>query len=251
MKEYFSVPFACLAVLALLIVSGLGCVTLEQNPPTGHAWPTTETEFESKSYITPQCSSAMECLQSIVGDPPHDPTEEGFDAIRDWVAYNIEYEPDEDRAGRKDYWETPEEIINDPRVGDCEEFSILLCTLLRAYGIGAEQVYVVIGVDGEAGAHAFLMEDWYLDGEWRALDPQDPAQSPLGAFRFPLGNSRLDRYEIIAGFNDLHYHDGSFPWDEGETNSSTLADIANAVGDIARLVSQFLGYLRGLSTSGE
>jgi hypothetical protein len=193
----------------------------------------------------------MECLHSILGDPPHEPTEEGFDAIREWVAYNLEYETDEDRAGKEDYWETPEEILDDPLLGDCEEFSILLCTLLRAYGIGAEQVYVVIGVDRDAGAHAFLMEDWYLNGEWRAIDPQDAGQSPLGAFSLPLGSSRLDRYEIVAGFNDLYYHDGSFPWDEHETSSSTLTKIVTTVGDIARFVSQFLSYVRGLSSNGE
>jgi len=251
MKERVSIPFACLLVLALLIVSGAGCVTLEDNPPTGHAWPATETESESKCYITPECSAVSECLQSIVGEPPHEPTKEGFDAIRDWVAHSLQYETDEDRAGQKDYWESPAEILTDPRVGDCEEFSILLCTLLRAYGIGADRVYLVIGVDGETGAHAFLMEDWYLDGEWRALDPQDPAQSPLGAFRLPLGDSRLDRYEIVAGFNDVHYYDGSFPWGGDETSSSTLSNIVTAIGDIARLVSQFFDYLRELSGNGE
>jgi len=83
MKQCFSILFICLAVLGLLIMSGLGCVTLEQNHPTGHAWPATESEFESKSYITPECSSVAECLQSIIGDPPYEPTEEGFDAIRE------------------------------------------------------------------------------------------------------------------------------------------------------------------------
>jgi hypothetical protein len=189
-------------------------------------------------------------LESIVGAPAHEPTKEGFDAIRNWVACNIQYETDEDRSGQKDYWETPEEILADPRAGDCEEFSILLCTLLRAYGIDADRVYVVIGVDGEAGAHAFLMEDWYLEGEWRGLDPQDPAQSPLGAFRLPLASSRLDRYEIVAGFNDVYYYDGAFPWDEGEASSSTLSNIASAIGDFARLLSQFFSYLRALSGNG-
>ena len=247
MKKRVSIPLVCLIALGLIVVSGSGCATLEQNPPTGHAWPTTETEVESKCYITPECSAVTECLQSIVGKPPYEPTEEGFDAIRDWVAYNIQYETDEDRAGQKDYWETPVEILTDPLVGDCEEFSILLCALLRAYGIDPEQMYIVIGVDGETGAHAFLMEDWYLNGEWRAIDPQDPAQSPLGAFRFPLGGSRLDRYEIVAGFNDVYYLDGSFPWDVDETTPSTLTNIATTIADIARLLSQFISYLRGLS----
>lgn len=243
MKQCFSILFACLAVLALFIMSGLGCVTLEQNHPTGHAWTATESEFESKSYITPECSPVVECLQSIIGVPPHEPTEEGFDAIRDWVAYNIEYEPDEDQVGQKDYWETPEEILNDPRAGDCEEFSILLCTLLRAYGIDAEHVYVVIGVDGNGGAHAFLMENWYQGGEWRAIEAQAPAKLRHGFPVFPIFDSGLDRYEIIVAFNDLYYYDGSFPWDEDQAKSGTLAEEATGVNNIVRLLSQSLDYL--------
>jgi len=243
MKQCFLILFACLAVFGLLVLPGLGCVMLEHTPSTGHVWPAMESEFKSKSYITPECPSVVECLQSIIGAPPQEPTKEGFDAIRDWVAYNIEYEPDEDRFGQKDYWETPEEILNDPRVGDCEEFSILLCTLLRAYGIDAEQVYVVIGVDGDEGAHAFLMENWYQGGEWRAIEAQAPAKLRYGFTVFPLFDSGLDKYEIIVAFNDLYYYDGSFPWDEDQANSETLSEITTGVNTIVRYLSQSLDYL--------
>jgi len=246
MKQRLSILLNCLAMLGLLLISGLGCVTLEQSPPTGHAWPATESESESKSYITPEAPSVVECLQNIIGESSHEPTEEGFDAIRDWVAHNIEYEPDEDRSGQKDYWETPEEILNNSRIGDCEEFSILLCTLLRAYSINAEQVYVVIGVDGNEGAHAFLMENWYQDGEWRAIEAQAPANTHHVFSMFPLLDSGLDRYEIIVAFNDLYYHNESFPWDEDEANSGILAEIATEMNNIVWLLSQSLDYLSKL-----
>jgi len=132
--------------------------------------------------------------------------------------------------------------LNDPRVGDCEEFSILLCTLLRAYGIDAEHVYVVIGVNGNEGAHAFLMENWYQ----RAIEAQAPAQLRSGFPLFPLFDSELDRYKIIVAFNDIYYYDESFPWGEDQANSGTLTEVATAVNNIMRLLSQSLDYLSRL-----
>lgn len=243
-KKRFLIPLAYGTALALFIVSGLSCVIYQQGPTTGHARPTTDSE--SKPYIMLECPSVKESLQGILGDPPYEVTKEGFDAIRDWVAYNVEYKPDEERVGKTDHWQTPEETLANPRVGDCEDFSILLCSLLRAYGIGAERVYVVIGVDSKEGAHAFLMEDWYLDGKWHRIEPQASAQLRPGPLSLPLINSGLDRYEIIVAFNDLHYHDESFPWDEDDENFWSLANMATSAGDIARRLSQLLGYLRGL-----
>jgi hypothetical protein len=100
---------------------------------------------------------------------------------------------------------------------DYEDCSILLCTLLRAYGVDAEQVYVVIRVDGNESAHAFLIENWYLDGEWRALEPQASAQTfpPGPRFKdYSLADFKLLlAYEIILAFNDSYCYDKSFPWD--------------------------------------
>jgi predicted transglutaminase-like cysteine proteinase len=243
-KKRFLIPLACGTALGLFTLSGLSCVICQQGPTTGHARPTTESE--SRPYIMSECLSVKESLQGILGDPPYEVNRQGFDAIRDWVAYNIEYKPDEERAGKTDDWQTPGETLASPRVGDCEDFSILLCSLLRAYGIGAERVYVVIGVDSKGGEHAFLMEDWYLDGKWRRIEPQAPAQLRPGPLSFLLISSGLDQYEIIAAFNDLHYHDESFPWDEDVENFWTLPSMATATGEIARRLSQVLGYLRGL-----
>jgi predicted transglutaminase-like cysteine proteinase len=245
-KKRFLIPLACGAALGLLIVSGLSCVSFIIHPASSIAnWlPATESEF--KSYITPECSSAKEALRDILGDPPYELSQAGFDDIRDWVATNIDYMSDEKRWG-EDYWQTPEETLS-YRTGDCEDFSILLCSLLRAYGIDAEQVYVALGVDDEEEGHAFLIEDWYHDGEWRRIESQAPAQfsSWHSWFGLPNPDSRLDEYEITAVFNDLYCHDESFPWDEGQANVSTMAKIATAAGDVARRLSQLLGYLLGL-----
>jgi predicted transglutaminase-like cysteine proteinase len=70
-------------------------------------------------------------------------------------AFLIDCMSDEERRS-EDYWQTPEETLS-YSTGDCEDFAILLCFLLRAYGIDAEQVYVALGVDNEEQGHAFLL----------------------------------------------------------------------------------------------
>ena len=210
MKKRFLILLACGAALGLLIVSGLscvGCIFFPETPPTGHEIPTTESQF--RSYVTPECPWVVGTLRGILGEPPYGPSQTGFDNIRDWVADNIEYVDDDVQWG-DDYWQTPEETLT-YYTGDCEDFSTLLCSLLRAYGIDAERVYVALGVDGgddeEEPGHAFLIEDWYQDGEWRRIESQSSSQYTYLDFG-------LDEYEITAAFNDLYYYDESFPWDE-------------------------------------
>ncbi len=219
MKKCFLIPLACGVALGLLIVSGVSCVSYDPGLPADHWSLWAEDEF--KALITLDCPCIVECLQNIdppyEGDPPDQPAKDDFDAIRDWVAYNIEYKLDEDVHGVTDYWQTPEETL-DLRTGDCEDFAILLCTLLRAYGIGKEHIYIAIGVDNKGYGHAFLIEDWYLDGEWRAIEPQVEAGPFHPGQRFKDFNLTdfllLRHYEIIAAFNDFYYYDESFPWDE-------------------------------------
>jgi predicted transglutaminase-like cysteine proteinase len=218
MKNHFLVPLVCVAALGLLIISSSGCASYQQGN-TGDDWSSWDAD-KFKDFITVSSSSVAECLQNIdppyEGDPPQ-PTKDGFDTIRDWVAANIEYKTDEEQWGVDEYWQTPDETLS-LKSGDCEDFAILLCTLLRAYGIGKEHIYVAIGVDDEGYGHAFLIEDWYLDGEWRALEPQAGAQTFPPGRRFEdysLADFRLLRdYEIILALNDSYYYDESFPWDD-------------------------------------
>ncbi|HEY4711754.1 MAG TPA: transglutaminase-like domain-containing protein [Dehalococcoidia bacterium] len=215
MKKCSIILLVCGAALILLLVSGLSC-TSYYSGTTGDDWSSWDQE-KFKDFITPDCSLVNECLQGIVGAPPYELSKDGFDAIRDWVAANVEYKSDEEQWGVDEYWQTPEETLS-LRTGDCEDFAILLCTLLRAYGIDEEHIYVAIGVDDQGYGHAFLIENWYLDGEWRAIEPQ------VGTQTFPRGRRFKDfnladflllrNYEIIMGFNDSCYYDESFPWDE-------------------------------------
>jgi len=209
----------CLAALVLLILPGVGCTSHDQGT-TGDNWSSWNAD-RFKDLITINSSSVAQCLQDInppyEGDPADQPTKDGFDAIRDWVAANIQYKSDEEQWGVDDYWQTPDETLS-LGSGDCEDFAILLCTLLRAYGIGEEQIFVAIGVDDDGYGHAFLIENWYLDGEWRALEPQAGAQTfpPGPRFKdYSLADFKLLRdYEIILAFNDSYYYDESFPWDQ-------------------------------------
>ena len=200
----------------MLAMSGLSCISclIYSGSSIAHGLPMTGLEF--KSYITPECPWVEGTLQGIIGDYPYELSQIGFDDIRDWVAINIDYMPDEERWG-EDYWQTAEETLS-YSTGDCEDFSILLCSLLRAYGIGAERVYVALGFDGGEDGHAFLIEDWYLDGEWRRIESQAPSR--LSSWRPRFGSpslhpdSELEKYEINKAFNDLYYYDESFPWDK-------------------------------------
>jgi hypothetical protein len=246
MKKRFLIALACLGALGLLAVSGLGCSgpiygenSVVSKSPT--------TEFEFKSCVTVDCPSVKEALEDAIGPAPYKLSQAGFDAIRNWVADTIDYKSDEERWGG-DYWQTPDETIF-YGTGDCEDSSILLCSLLRAYGIPAERVYVALGVDGSDDGHAFLVEDWYCDGEWRRIESQAPAQFSsvawLGGLR-PHPDSELDKYEITVAFNDLYYHeedDESFPWSEGQSDLSMISRIMNAAGDIVHQLSRFTEYL--------
>jgi Fe-S-cluster formation regulator IscX/YfhJ len=215
MKKCFF-PLACAAALGLLVVSGVSCVSCIIYPEsaTAQGYPTMGSEF--KSYITPECPLVEEALQDILGAPTYDPSQVGFNDIRDWVATNIDYMSDEEQWGVEEYWQASEETLR-LGSGDCEDFAVLLCSLLRAYGIDTERIYVALSVNDEEYGHAFLVEDWYLDGEWRRIESQAPAR--LSFWRTWFGSykshpdSELDRYEITAAFNDLYYYDESFPWD--------------------------------------
>jgi predicted transglutaminase-like cysteine proteinase len=249
-KKRFLIFLAFAVALIFIIVSGLNCMSFTIHPVSSIAnWlPPTESEF--KSYITPECPSVKEALRDIIGEPPYEISQAGFDDIRDWVAINIDYMLDEERWG-EDHWQTPEETLS-YYTGDCEDFSILLCSLLRAYGIDAERIYVALGIDGEGDGHAFLIEDWNHEGEWQRIEPQAPAQ--ISSWHLWLGplnphpDSKLSKYEITAVFNDLYYSndDESFSQSEEKADFWTPAELLTAVGDIVQRLSQFVGYLLGL-----
>lgn len=91
--------------------------------------------------------------------------------LRDWVAGNIRYEYDSVAHGRMEYWQLPRETLS-LRMGDCEDFALLLCSLLRANGYGPSDVYVMGGSSTSGGAgHAWVVVKTAL-GIWWTIEPQ-------------------------------------------------------------------------------
>lgn len=71
-------------------------------------------------------------------------------AAADWVAFHMTYEHDPDPPG--DVWTNSDQqfdeiIISSNGTGDCEDFSILLCALMRfSIGVPADRVWVQAGL---------------------------------------------------------------------------------------------------------
>jgi predicted transglutaminase-like cysteine proteinase len=165
----------------------------------GQSSKTPNTAAEYKSYVTPNDSSVQATLSYILANKPWYRTE--FGAIQEWVSSNITYVSDDD-----DYWQTPEETL-ERRKGDCEDFSILLCSLFRAYGIPDNEVFVAVGFDSGGGGHAFLIEAWYSGEKWRVIEPQ---HGGLFDTDFWAWHTALT-YNIVACFNDHQFY-GSLIW---------------------------------------
>lgn len=127
-----------------------------------------------------------------------------FEAIRQWVADHITYRSDSTVHGTVEYWQLPAETMM-LGTGDCEDFAILFCSLLRAYGVPADSVYVAVGEAPNADSlHAYVVERWST-GEWKAMEPQQGTWQVL-----VLGDlvSLWGDYEEVYCFNDQNYIKG-------------------------------------------
>jgi predicted transglutaminase-like cysteine proteinase len=119
-------------------------------------------------------------------------------ALRNWVGNNIQYKHDEDVYGVREYWQFGKETVS-LKTGDCEDFAILLCSLLRAAGYSPNDVYVVIGKNDQ-GYHAWVKINLDTIG-WYNLEPQENGWATvLGDF------ITLSDYEALYAFNDQQFH---------------------------------------------
>jgi len=121
-----------------------------------------------------------------------------FEALREWVVWHLSYVSDQTVHGQNEYWQLPSETLS-LGTGDCEDFAILLCTLLRAYGVPADEVYVG---GGWPDGHAFLFEHWY-EGQWRAVEPQASVWLEL-----LVGDLDISGYDTFWSFNDQECFEG-------------------------------------------
>jgi transglutaminase-like putative cysteine protease len=97
-----------------------------------------------------------------------------------------------------EFWQlSPETLIT--HKGDCEDFAILLCSLLRADGWGTDEVYVVLGRNEEGYYHAWVKVKIPLIG-WYNIEPQ------LNGWNTLLGDYvALRGYTAVYNFNDAEF----------------------------------------------
>lgn len=77
--------------------------------------------------------------------------------VNQWVNREIAYVGDDRNYRQRDYWATAEQTIARGK-GDCEDFAILKMQMLRAAGVDAERMKLVLLRDLAANAdHAFLL----------------------------------------------------------------------------------------------
>ena len=148
---------------------------------------------DPRQLITIQDASVRESLKQILADKTDFRSD--FRKIQDWVASQISYSQDSYY-----YWQTPAETLS-KRTGNCKDFAVLLCTLSRAAGVPAGDIYVAIGKDRSNKSHAFIIERWLL-GTWQVIEPQ------VGGFIIAdlSGMDTADRYAVTARFNDAAYY---------------------------------------------
>lgn len=150
----------------------------------------------SKLYITPDEQYVESVLRKIVSGfvPVH------WVAIRDWVGKTIEYTNDYESHNVNEYWQLGKETL-ESRTGDCEDFAILLCSLLRADGWSADEVYVVIGQNEAGDYHAWVkIKILPLVDVWYNIEPQGS-----GLYTGPGDILTLSGYTAICNFNDQRF----------------------------------------------
>ncbi|MBN1376439.1 MAG: transglutaminase domain-containing protein [Dehalococcoidia bacterium] len=148
--------------------------------------------FDPRGLITVNNELMQQTLDEILSDPNDIRTD--FRRIQDWVANSIEYKKEV-----KQEWQWPTETLK-KRSGDCKDYSTLLCTLWRVYGVPAQDVYVAIGQSRTNERHAFLIEK-YMTGEWQVVEPQ------IGGFVLAelTAIDISEKYAITFLFNDIEY----------------------------------------------
>jgi predicted transglutaminase-like cysteine proteinase len=150
-----------------------------------------------KLFITPNEVNVVQTKNQILsGKFPLIPN---WVALRDWVGNSITYQYDSNVHGVSEYWQLPKETLQ-LRTGDCEDYAILLCSLLRADGWSPNDVYVVLGKNSNNEYHAWVKINLGVLG-WYNIEPQQNGWSTLiGDFL------SLSGYEAICYFNDSQYH---------------------------------------------
>jgi hypothetical protein len=160
-----------------------------------------------KLLVTPEDQTVTQALQEALAIPDlsifytSSANISDINKMRLWVFTNIKQDSDEALHGVSDYWQTSAETL-DLKSGDCEDFAILLVSMMRAHGVPQDQVYVTVGNDPNNNWHAFVIEK-YSYGAWVEFDPQTVDDAVLLDGGMPLP------YDVSYCFNDQGGFDGS------------------------------------------
>ena len=147
-----------------------------------------------KLYVIPEEESIVALKNQIIKDKLA--LTPNWMALRDWVGNNIEYTSDSLTHQQNEYWQLPTETMQSGR-GDCEDFSILLCSLLRADGWSQDNVHVILGEKDNA-YHAWVRINW--NGIQYNIEPQ------ANGFATVIGDFlALSGYEGKYRFNDEQF----------------------------------------------
>lgn len=158
----------------------------------------------AKGYITVNNSTVQSTLSYIITNKPLGRTD--FGAIQEWINSNVTYDNDIDVHGQGEYFQYPSETIT-LKTGDCEDYAILFSTLLRAYGVPADSVYVVAGY-GSSSGHAWVAEN-YRYSYWRYIEPQ----SSGGTWADWIAGVHVDDsayYQYIYPYNPVYFNDQTY-----------------------------------------
>jgi len=113
-----------------------------------------------------------------------------------WINHRIAFESDLENYGVSDYWASARESLARGR-GDCEDYAIAKMELLRAAGVPAADLYLVVAKDLVRRAdHAILvvrMSDgfWVLDSGTDEVMPANAVQDYRPVVTFSAGKAWL------------------------------------------------------------
>jgi hypothetical protein len=204
-------------LLAALIIqtfaSGIQPAARTSNDGLSHQ---PSTFGQMQALVTPQDPLVLQALADALNPPMPEPVtitaygttyefvptqdKADFALIIAWLYAHCVYTSDIETHGVTDYWQTPAETIA-LGSGDCEDYSTLLCSLLRAYGVPADEVYVVVGYTAAGEAHSWLVEK-NRTGIWRLYDSQKASESQGLVIDTPQASSLKTSYcfNDSAGF---------------------------------------------------
>ena len=193
-------------------------------PAFGHGG--SNGNFQSfREYVTPEDETVKMLVSGL------ETVTDIYNEAVSWV-----YVTERTLNGKAEKWLTTEQFLRETPdypsnplpgewVSDCEEQANTLVSLLRAAGVPADDVRVVLGryiFNGKLKGHAWV-ELWY-EGTWLALDPSsgpywdDNTERLVNRPGVPFDYYRTQRFPVSR--IDLYYNDVYYYEPGGRTDSS-------------------------------